>query len=628
MRNRSMLLPNLSRNPAKRLISIEALESRELLTVNAWKTAISGDWTDATKWSLKHVPTSTEDVTITAAGSYTVKHATSAVNQAKSLTVSSNLELDSGTISVAGTVKITAGSLTFKGGTLAKATLSTTGTGKVTTTTTTGALDGVTLASSITMATGTSLNLRHTTTFSNNSKLFATNGHVFMQDSTDTGAALAGTGEVVLTGSSGSILSGDLAHAHPAALGSEVLIDGAGQVNFSSAVNSATIMSNLSGRTLALSGTFSNKGTVKATNAATLQIKNPSTFTNQGTISASAGVVLISGSFKAGAGTLAVGIGGTTLGSNYGVINVAGALTFGGTLSVSLLGSYIPSSSAKFTVLEFTSFSGSFATKKLTSGSTTFTGTPVGTSLILNVAPVIPTLSLGYTTLQIATNQSFTTGVQTITLSSTGSNNIALKAGQFFRFGMTATVTGSPNPAFNGAWDKANQKVNGKPAQPAALGLGLLFMKLLTTNDSAAVVVPVAAKAGGTMTTAVIGPTKTPQFTTSSSGDINGGDVGTNFQIGGGFFTADPTTASGVAQLAGFVQSDVLFSNLIYRARGAGHTVIAPLVDTTAVLFWSNSGVGTVDSAGNPVNDATYRQSYDPKADVIKNAAPINITAT
>ncbi len=41
-------------------------------TTNSWKTAVSGDWTDTTKWSLGHIPDATEDVEITVAGSYTV----------------------------------------------------------------------------------------------------------------------------------------------------------------------------------------------------------------------------------------------------------------------------------------------------------------------------------------------------------------------------------------------------------------------------------------------------------------------------------------------------------------------------------------------------------------------------
>jgi hypothetical protein len=54
------------------LTCIEGLESRVLLSVNAWKSAVSGSWDDGTKWSLGHAPAATDDVTIVVAGTYTV----------------------------------------------------------------------------------------------------------------------------------------------------------------------------------------------------------------------------------------------------------------------------------------------------------------------------------------------------------------------------------------------------------------------------------------------------------------------------------------------------------------------------------------------------------------------------
>jgi len=57
---------------AHRLSSIEGLEGRVLLSANAWKAAVSGNWTDPTKWSAGHVPLASEDVTINVAGTYTV----------------------------------------------------------------------------------------------------------------------------------------------------------------------------------------------------------------------------------------------------------------------------------------------------------------------------------------------------------------------------------------------------------------------------------------------------------------------------------------------------------------------------------------------------------------------------
>jgi Ca2+-binding RTX toxin-like protein len=50
----------------------ESVEARQLMAANVWKSGVSGLWSDASKWSLGHVPTNQEEVIINAAGSYTV----------------------------------------------------------------------------------------------------------------------------------------------------------------------------------------------------------------------------------------------------------------------------------------------------------------------------------------------------------------------------------------------------------------------------------------------------------------------------------------------------------------------------------------------------------------------------
>ena len=65
---------NVGRSSRSARRSIEALEPRVLMAANAWKAAVGGDWSDGTKWSAGHVPTSSEDVSIAVAGSYVVTH--------------------------------------------------------------------------------------------------------------------------------------------------------------------------------------------------------------------------------------------------------------------------------------------------------------------------------------------------------------------------------------------------------------------------------------------------------------------------------------------------------------------------------------------------------------------------
>ena len=66
------MLKRSIRQIAAPAVRLEALETRQLMAANAWKSAVSGNWNDATKWSLGHVPTKTEDVVISVAGNYTV----------------------------------------------------------------------------------------------------------------------------------------------------------------------------------------------------------------------------------------------------------------------------------------------------------------------------------------------------------------------------------------------------------------------------------------------------------------------------------------------------------------------------------------------------------------------------
>ena len=63
---------NRRKLPELAFSSIEALENRLLMSTNSWKAAVSGNWEDGSKWSLGHAPTASEDVLITAAGTYTI----------------------------------------------------------------------------------------------------------------------------------------------------------------------------------------------------------------------------------------------------------------------------------------------------------------------------------------------------------------------------------------------------------------------------------------------------------------------------------------------------------------------------------------------------------------------------
>src|SRR5262249_39448413 len=102
------------RSIAMHSVEIQTLERRYLLTTNAWVSATSGDFFDGANWSLGHAPTSTEDVSITVAGTYTVT--ANGVANIKSLTLGTTTGAES--LVTSGELKIAAASTIASNGSL------------------------------------------------------------------------------------------------------------------------------------------------------------------------------------------------------------------------------------------------------------------------------------------------------------------------------------------------------------------------------------------------------------------------------------------------------------------------------------------------------------------------------
>jgi hypothetical protein len=191
-------------------------------------------------------------------------------------------------------------------------------------------------------------------------------------------------------------------------------------------------------------------------------------------------------------------------------------------------------------------------------------------------------LTLNYVSGQIANNSNFTSPT-TVTLS--GPNpTVTLLPGQFFRFGVAASVTNNPNPAAGGAWDQDNVDNNGGTALPTTLGVAQLFFRFSTTSGSASIAAPINNGAG--RSTATI--SSAPGFALTDSGDINGGVVGGSFPLGGGFISA---TAFETNKIGAFSSNATFFSNLRYSAVAAGTTTLTPNV--TNWSFWQYVAGGT-----------------------------------
>ena len=122
-----------------------------------------------------------------------------------------------------------------------------------------------------------------------------------------------------------------------------------------------------------LSGTGTINGDV--TNSASITVGNDNL----------AGILTINGNYtQTGNGNLTIKIGGPSAGSDYDQLVVNGTATLDGTLTVTLVNGFIPTSGHPFTVLTFESFDGAFATLAGDGGLFTPNYNPNDLTLIAN----------------------------------------------------------------------------------------------------------------------------------------------------------------------------------------------------------------------------------------------------
>ncbi len=133
--------------------------------------------------------------------------------------------------------------------------------------------------------------------------------------------------------------------------------------------------------------TMSSQSTLEV---GTLNLENSSTLGASGTLAANlinggtvypggngtAGQLTLTGSYtQTAAGTLALDLGGLTAGTQFDQLNVQGNATVGGTLSVALIHSYVPSVGNNFAVITAQSVSGAFGSA---------TGLSIGHGVVLD----------------------------------------------------------------------------------------------------------------------------------------------------------------------------------------------------------------------------------------------------
>ena len=116
----------------------------------------------------------------------------------------------------------------------------------------------------------------------------------------------------------------------------------------------------------------------------------------------SPGIVNVTGDLLLdSANLLTMELGGTTAGSEYDRINVTGLLTFGGTMTVSLINGFSPISGQSFQLFNAGSWSGTFSTLQLPglSGGLAWNTNQLTSSGLLSVTSAIPepaTVALGF----------------------------------------------------------------------------------------------------------------------------------------------------------------------------------------------------------------------------------------
>ena len=305
----------------------EALESRRLLSSNAWKAAVSGDWDTAANWSAGHVPTASEDAVIAIAGNYTVTHSFGS-DSAHSITLSHPLILSGGTLTVGASVQANS-AFTLNGGTLAGAIVNVGAGGQFVPTS--GTLSHVTLGADVSLANGDQISVikglllnGHTLTLASAS---AYTGLTFNDTAAET---VSGPGHIVFGGTSPGtdFFNCYGGAANPVTLAANVTITASGgliqglagaaggllinsPISLSSASGSLTISTfinqgaiTVASGTLNLSGPWANNGTIAVTNSSAA-VNLGGTFTTVGTINHSAGSVNLIGTDTVN-GTLAL----------------------------------------------------------------------------------------------------------------------------------------------------------------------------------------------------------------------------------------------------------------------------------------------------------------------------------
>jgi hypothetical protein len=214
---------------------------------------------------------------------------------------------------------------------------------------------------------------------------------------------------------------------------------------------------------------FDNAGTFRKTTATGTTTFNLNVaFANYGTMDIRSGIVSAGGGYTSSSGALlSCAIGGTTAGTGYGQLQVAGTVTLNGALGVSLANGFYPAPANTFTVLTAGTRSGTFANFYYPSNVVGMQLSNSTTSVIVrvsNVAPVITgpanqTIHAGVSLSVNATATDADSPAQTLAFEKvSGPASLAVGSAGLITWPTTETDTGTTNPVSVRVFD------NGSPS--------------------------------------------------------------------------------------------------------------------------------------------------------------------
>lgn len=218
-----------------------------------------------------------------------------------------------------------------------------------------------------------------------------------------------------------------------------------------------------------------------------------------------------------------------------------------------------------------------------------------GASLLVPMAADAASVVFNFDSAQIATNQGFTQGLQTVPIVG---GVVNVPQGDFVRFGMSATVTNNANPAFTLPYstDMDASSINtGTPsAQPANLGLNTYGISLANANN--AIANPVSS--GGSAVDVI-----PALFGVQDKGAVDAaGDVGTGATsnlLGAGVLAAnvDASNSDNFPELTiGANGPQDVFTRLAYDALSAGSDQLTVSAPTSVLAFVAYASGGTDDN--------------------------------